>query len=64
MSTLAKFSVVQYDRMIASGAFSGKNHRRIELIHGELRERNPIGGRHATAVARLTEWSVLITRRE
>jgi Uma2 family endonuclease len=58
MSTLAKFSVVQYERMIASGAFSGRNHRRIELIHGELREMNPIGGRHATAVARLTEWSV------
>ncbi len=57
MSTLAKFSVVQYDRMIASGAFAGKNHRRIELIHGELREMNPIGEPHATAVDQLAEWS-------
>ncbi len=57
MSTLAKFSVVQYERMIASGAFAGKNHRRLELIRGELREMNPIGARHAKTVDHMAEWS-------
>jgi Uma2 family endonuclease len=57
MSTLAKFSVVQYERMIASGAFAGKNYRRLELIRGELREMNPIGARHAMVVDQVAEWS-------
>ncbi len=57
MSTIARLSLDQYDRMIRCGLFDGKNRRRIELIRGELREMNPIGPGHEEVVERLTEWS-------
>jgi Uma2 family endonuclease len=57
MSTIARFSVKEYERIVATGVFDGKNRRRIELIRGELREMNPIGSYHARTVDRLTDWS-------
>jgi hypothetical protein len=38
MSTLARRTIEEYDRMIAAGIFDGPQPRRIELIQGELRE--------------------------
>ncbi len=58
MSTLAKFSLTEYEHMVASGVFEGVKRRRIELVRGELREMNPIGSSHADLVDRLMYWSV------
>ena len=57
VSTIARLTLDQYDRMIQSGIFDGSNRRRIELIHGELREMSPIGPRHEDVVDVLAEWS-------
>jgi Uma2 family endonuclease len=57
MSTVAKFSVADYDRLIAGGFFDGEHHRRVELIYGEIRQMNALGSRHETVVDRLAEWS-------
>lgn len=54
MSTVARLTIGEYDRMIESGVFE---NRRIELIHGELRDMSPIGVPHEYAVDELTEWS-------
>ncbi|HEV3415459.1 MAG TPA: Uma2 family endonuclease [Pirellulales bacterium] len=59
MSTIAKLTVPGYERIVATGVFDSVNPRRIELIWGELREMNPIGAEHATAVDWLNTWSVL-----
>ena len=58
MSTIAKFTLAEYERMVATGAFSGKDERRLELIQGEIREMSPIGPNHADIVAWLNIWSV------
>ncbi|HEV2971360.1 MAG TPA: Uma2 family endonuclease [Pirellulales bacterium] len=57
MSAIAKLSLKEYERIVATGVFDGKNRRRLELIRGELREMNPIGPDHCTIVDRLAEWS-------
>jgi Uma2 family endonuclease len=57
MSTVATFSLEQYERMAEAGAFDGEFHQRVELIHGEIREMNPIGSPHAQTVTDLTDWS-------
>jgi Uma2 family endonuclease len=56
MSTIAKLTVDQYDRMIAAGIFD--DQQRVELIHGELRDMTPIGPEHEIAVDKLNEWSI------
>jgi Uma2 family endonuclease len=59
MSTIARLTIDQYDRMIAGGVFeTGPRRQRIELIAGELREMSPIGPRHEDAVDVLMRWSV------
>jgi hypothetical protein len=55
MSTIAKFSLEEYERMVASGAFEGLKRRRLELIRGEIREMNPIGPDHCDLVDRIAE---------
>lgn len=55
ISTIARLTIDEYDRMINSGVFE---NRRIELIHGELREMSPIGVPHEYAVDELNEWSI------
>lgn len=55
MSTIARLTIDQYDRMIAAGIL--REDQRVELIHGEIRELSPIGPDHETAVDKLNEWS-------
>jgi Uma2 family endonuclease len=62
MSTIARFSVEEYDQLIERGAFDGERRRRLELIHGELREMSPIGPEHEDIVDLLTRWSFSVTR--
>jgi Uma2 family endonuclease len=58
MSAIAKLSVKEYERIVRTGVFDGPNHRRIELIWGELREMSPIGSPHAMIVDWLNAWSL------
>jgi Uma2 family endonuclease len=58
MKTIAKLSVQEYERIVGTGVFDGKNRRRVELIRGELREMSPIGPAHNQIVAWLNKWSV------
>jgi Uma2 family endonuclease len=57
MSTVAHFSLAEYEHMVEVGAFSGPFRKRIELIRGEIVEMTPIGTRHSEVVSRLDEWS-------
>lgn len=57
MSTTARFTIEQYDRMIAAGVFEPREQHRLELIEGEIRAMAPIGPEHSEIVTRLTEWS-------
>ncbi len=57
MSTIARFSLPQYELMIEHGVFDGKYRQRVELIRGEIRQMNPIGYEHTAVVDFLTEWS-------
>ncbi len=56
MSTSLKLTVAEYDQKIAIGAFD-RLDRRVELIHGELREINPAGPLHEDIICFLTRWS-------
>jgi len=57
MSVGLRITLDEYMEMIADGAFEALRDRRIELIHGELRQMNPPGPDHAEAVSRLNYWS-------
>ncbi len=57
MSTVAHFSLAEYEHMVDVGAFTGPFHRRLELVRGELVEMAPIGTQHSEVVNRLSEWS-------
>jgi Uma2 family endonuclease len=59
MSTVTHLTIAEYDRMIAAGAFDPREHNRLELIYGELREMTPIGSEHEVIVDDLMEWSIL-----
>ncbi len=59
MSTTARLSLAQFDRMIEQGKFEPKEKHHLELIHGELRDMSPIGPTHEVVVDRLTRWSIL-----
>jgi len=55
---IARFTIEQYDRMIAAGIFeNGLQGSRCELIHGEIRPMLPIGPVHEDMVDYLTRWS-------
>ncbi len=58
MSTIARISLDQYERMIAAGVFEPRESNHIELIRGELRRMSPIGPDHDDAVDFLNEWSM------
>ena len=58
MSTIARLSLAEYDRMIDCGVFDQGRRRRLEFIRGEIREMTPIGSSHEEVVDRLAEWSV------
>jgi Uma2 family endonuclease len=57
MSSTVTFTLDQYERMIACGAFGGQSQKPIELIGGELRMMSPQGAEHAELVAKLNDWS-------
>ncbi|MHC4179074.1 MAG: Uma2 family endonuclease [Planctomycetota bacterium] len=57
MSTIARLTLADYDRMIEAGVFDQGRRRRLEFIRGEIREMNPIGSMHEVIVDRLAEWS-------
>jgi Uma2 family endonuclease len=57
MSTIATFTVDEFEHMIGCGAFTGPNEKRVELIRGELREMSPTGVDHEELVDWLNEWS-------
>lgn len=59
MSVALRISFDEYMQMIADGAFDALRDRRIELIHGELREMTPPGPDHSGAIDWIMEWSVL-----
>ena len=56
MSSSLRLTVDDYEKMIANGAFVGLA-RRLELIHGEIREMNPAGPYHCDYIEFLTYWS-------
>lgn len=56
MSTVLRLTIDDYERMIANGAFVGID-RRIELIHGEMREMSPAGPFHFDYIDYLSRWS-------
>lgn len=56
MSSIAKLSVSEYQRMTDGGVFDPADDRRLELIHGELREMSPIGDLHAYFLEWLIDW--------
>src|SRR5438034_10094045 len=57
MSVGLRITFDEYTRMVTDGAFDALRDRRIELIHGELREMTPPGPDHSEAVSRLDLWS-------
>jgi Uma2 family endonuclease len=57
MSTVAHFSLAEFEHMVEVGAFSGPSEKRLELIRGELRQMSPIGFLHSHVVTLLTDWS-------
>jgi Uma2 family endonuclease len=59
MSTFARLTLDEYDRLIDAAVFNPE--RRIELVHGELREMSPIGDRHRDTVNALTnDWAMVL----
>lgn len=59
MSTLARFTLDEYDRMLDAAVFAPD--RRIELIFGALHEMSPVGPRHRRMMVLLSEWANDIT---
>jgi len=57
MSTVALLTLEDYDHMIESGTFDPPNHRRCELIQGEIRDMSPIGPEHGEMIDILDDWS-------
>jgi Uma2 family endonuclease len=64
MSTVANFNLDQYERMVEAGAFDGRFQQRVEMIHGEILQMNPIGSWHAQVLGDLTDWSYEVTPRD
>ncbi|NLY02850.1 MAG: Uma2 family endonuclease [Rhodopirellula sp.] len=58
MSTVARLTLAEYDRMIAAGVFDERDNRRLELIRGELREMTPSGPEDDDLIdLLLNQWS-------
>lgn len=64
MSTVFRFTVDEYDRMIEQGIFAERHDQRLELIHGEIREMTPPNPPHEDTVDLLNYWSVDHTPRD
>jgi Uma2 family endonuclease len=64
MSTIAKLSGNDFDRMVLRGAFVDLEPIKVELIYGELRFMNPAGPVHEGEIEYLTNWSYANTNRQ
>jgi Uma2 family endonuclease len=64
MSTVARFSLEQYEHMVEAGAFEGEFRKRLELIRGEIVEMTPIGTGHSNCVTLVTDWSYEVAPRD
>lgn len=64
MSTIAKLSGDDFDRMVMSGAFVDLEPMKIELIDGNLRFMNPAGPVHEGEIGYLLDWSYANTDRQ
>ncbi|MFM7930073.1 MAG: Uma2 family endonuclease, partial [Pirellula sp.] len=64
MSTIAKLSGNDFDRMVSRGAFVDIEPIKVELIYGELRFMNPAGPVHEGQIEYLTNWSYANTDRQ
>jgi len=60
----AKLSVEEYLRMVEAGIFSRRGKKRVELIHGEIREMSPIGNPHEEALSNLVDWSYRVVPKD
>lgn len=56
LSSSLRLTVDDYEKMIATGAFDALA-RRLEFVHGEIREMNPAGPYHYDYIEFLTYWS-------
>lgn len=63
MSTSLRLSIADYEKMITNGAFVGI-HRRLEFIHGEIREMSPAGPYHYDYMDFFNRWSMSNMSRE
>lgn len=64
MSTIAKLSGKDFDRMVLRGAFTDLDPMKVELIYGGLRFMNPAGPVHDGEIEYLTNWSYANTSRQ
>lgn len=64
MSTIAKLSGNDFDRMVLRGAFVDLEPMKVELIYGELRFIHPAGPVHEGEIEYLTNWSYANTNRQ
>ena len=56
MSNSLRLDINDYEKMITNGAFVGID-RRLEFIHGEIREMSPAGPYHYDYIEFLSYWS-------
>jgi Uma2 family endonuclease len=63
MSTALRYSVEEFDSLLAEGLFDGEKQRRVELIHGEILDMAPPGPLHEDIVDLIGEWSYEVTDR-
>jgi len=61
MSASLKLTIAEFDRMIERGEFD-HSKKRVELIHGELREMSPVGPAHDDIISFLNRWSCSCTQ--
>jgi len=57
MSTDSKISLAEYEARVQRGDFDGLNHRRVELIYGEIRDMSPAGDVHDAMIELVSLWS-------
>ena len=57
VSTIARLTLAEYDRMIERGVFDERKCRRLEFIRGEIREMSPFNPPHEEVLDRLAAWS-------
>ena len=58
MSTVARFTIAEYDLMIEAGVFEPREDHRVELIRGEIREMSPIHPPQENGHDLLMYWSI------